>query len=74
MVQEKENVKISDVSSCAPHRDTGMALLDEAGGGGYRFHWGTGLHVRAVQSLHPAVAETKGLQPRHIRAEPARDV
>lgn len=51
-----------------------MAFLDQARGGGHRLHGRTGFHVRPVQSLHPPVEKTQGLQPRHIRAEPARHV
>lgn len=57
-----------------PFRHPGVALLDQAGGGGHRLHWRTGVHVRPVQGLHPPVAETQGLQPGHIRPEPAGHV
>ncbi len=55
-------------------RHTGMAFLDQAGGGGYRLHWRTGVHVRAMQGLHPVVEETQGLQQSNICAEPPRDL
>lgn len=56
------------------YRDTGMAFLDQTGGGGYRLHWRTGVHVRAMQGLHPVVEETQGLQQSNICAEPPRDL
>lgn len=55
-------------------RDPGMAFLDQTGGSGHRLHGWTGVHVRPVQSLHPSMEETQGLQPGHIRPEPARHV
>ncbi len=51
-----------------------MAFLDQAGGGGYRLHWRTGVHVCAMQGLHPVVEETQGLQQSNICAEPPRDL
>lgn len=55
-------------------RNPGVAFLDQTGGGGHRFHRGTGVHVRPVQSLHSSMAKTKGLQPGHICPEPARNL
>ena len=45
------------------YRCAGLALLDQAGCGGHRLHRRAGVHVRAVQGVHPPLSQVESLQP-----------